>query len=85
MPFRIIRDNIVHVRADVIVNSANPNPIVGGGAEADIYRAAGPRLERGAAVLTRSCDLPGGLRAEPELPLRYHRGVLPGDGQLRHL
>ena len=68
MPFRIIRDNIVHVRADAIVNSANPNPIVGGGAEADIYRAAGPRLERarmrfgkletGAAVVTKAYGLP---------------------------
>ena len=43
MPFRIIRDDVAHVRADAIVNSANPRPVVGGGAEAEIFRAAGPR------------------------------------------
>ena len=68
MPFRFIRDNIAPVRADAIVNSANPNPIVGGGAEADIYRAAGPGLERArarfgkletsAAVVTKAYGLP---------------------------
>ena len=68
MPFRIIRDNITHVHADAIVNSANPQPEVGGGAEADIFRTAGPRLGRararlgslttGAAVVTKAYDLP---------------------------
>lgn len=51
MPFRIIRDNITHVKADAIVNSANPQPMAGGGAEGDIFRAAGPRLDRARARL----------------------------------
>lgn len=41
MPFTIIRDDITRVHADAIVNSADPQPIVGGGAEAAIYQAAG--------------------------------------------
>lgn len=67
MAFRIIRDDIARVRADAIVNSANPNPVVGGGAEAAIYEAAGPgllrardrfgRLEPGAAVATKAYGL----------------------------
>ena len=41
MPFRIIRNNIAQVTADAIVNSADPQPIAGGGADGAIYRAAG--------------------------------------------
>ena len=41
MPFQIIRDDIARVHADVIVNSANPKPICGGGAERAIFEAAG--------------------------------------------
>ena len=44
MPFTIIRDDITHVRADAIVNSANPNPIVGLGTDSRIHQMAGPRL-----------------------------------------
>lgn len=41
MPFRIIRNDITKVKADAIVNSANPNPIVGSGTDYAIYQAAG--------------------------------------------
>lgn len=41
MPFKIVRDDIIHITADAIVNTADPRPLAGGGAEADIYKAAG--------------------------------------------
>ena len=41
MPFQIIRNDITKVRADVIVNSANPMPVYGLGADKAIYKAAG--------------------------------------------
>ena len=41
MPFKIIRDDITKVKADVIVNPANSEPVIGGGVESAIYKAAG--------------------------------------------
>ena len=44
MPFEIIRNDIVHMKADAIVNTANPKPIIGSGTDAAIHRKAGPSL-----------------------------------------
>ena len=41
MPFQIIHNDITKVKADVIVNSANPAPRIGGGSDRAIYDAAG--------------------------------------------
>ena len=41
MPFRIIRNDLTKVKADVIVNTANPKPVVGSGTDSAIYAAAG--------------------------------------------
>lgn len=44
MPFQIIRNDITRVRADVIVNTANPRPVVGRGTDSAVYAAAGEEL-----------------------------------------
>ena len=41
MPFQIIRNDITKVKADAIVNTANPKPCVGSGTDSAIYAAAG--------------------------------------------
>ena len=42
MPLQIVRNNIVNMDVDAIVNTANPDPQVGGGTDFAIYEAAGP-------------------------------------------
>lgn len=44
MPFEIVRNDIVRVQADAIVNTANPDPVIGGRTDAGIHAAAGPEL-----------------------------------------
>lgn len=41
MPFKIVRNDITRIKADAIVNTANPNPICGSGTDLAIYEAAG--------------------------------------------
>ena len=41
MPLKVGRNNITKVKADVIVNTANPNPICASGTDLAIYEAAG--------------------------------------------
>lgn len=44
MPFQIIRNDITKVKADAIVNTANPKPVIGSGTDSSIYKAAGDKL-----------------------------------------
>jgi len=44
MPLEIIRNDITRVSADAIVNTANPEPVIGAGVDSAIYEAAGKDL-----------------------------------------
>jgi O-acetyl-ADP-ribose deacetylase (regulator of RNase III) len=69
MPFQIVRDNIVHMKTDAIVNAANANLTAGGGVCGSIFDAAGyealqrecnaiGRCDVGCAVITKGYKLP---------------------------
>ncbi len=68
MPFQIIRNDITKVKADAIVNTANPDVVIGSGVDTAIYNAAGRdallaerrkigRIECGHAAITPAFDL----------------------------
>ena len=46
MPFVIVRNDIVNMQVDAIVNTANPRPVIGSGTDAAIHAKAGPGLLR---------------------------------------
>lgn len=43
MPLQMIRNDITKVKADAIVNTANPKPVIGAGTDSAIYKAAGEK------------------------------------------
>lgn len=68
MAFQIVRNDIIRVKADAIVNTANPKPTYGGGTDQAIYKAAGEKellaarkkigaIARGQAVETPAYNL----------------------------
>ena len=44
MPLSIVRNDLVKMHVDVIVNSANPKPVVGAGVDGRIHTYAGEDL-----------------------------------------
>ena len=44
MPFEIVRNDITNMCVDAIVNTANPEPIIGYGCDGGIHKKAGPKL-----------------------------------------
>ena len=68
MPLRIIRNDITKVKADAIVNTANPKPMIGAGTDSAVYKAAGQEkllaarkligeIKPGAAIETSAYNL----------------------------
>ena len=41
MPFEIVRNDIVNMQVDAVVNTANPNPVIGSGVDSGIHKKAG--------------------------------------------
>lgn len=46
MPFEIVRNDITQMTVDAIVNTANPEPVIGAGVDSMIHEQAGPELLR---------------------------------------
>lgn len=44
MPFEIVRNDIVNMQVDAVVNTANPNPVIGSGVDSGIHKKAGHAL-----------------------------------------
>ena len=44
MPFEIVRNDIVNMQVDAVVNTANPNPVIGTGVDSGIHKKAGYEL-----------------------------------------
>ena len=61
MPLKIIREDITRVRADAIVNTANPRPVIGRGTDMAVYLAAG--AEDMLAERKKIGDIPPGQAA----------------------
>lgn len=44
MPFEIVRNDIVNMQVDAVVNTANPNPVIGSGVDSGIHKKTGEKL-----------------------------------------
>ena len=44
MPFEIVRNDIINMQVDALVNTANPNPVIGSGVDYEIHKKAGHKL-----------------------------------------
>lgn len=44
MSFEIVRNDIVNMQVDAVVNTANPNPVIGSGVDSGIHKKAGHEL-----------------------------------------
>ena len=50
MPFQIVRNDITAMKADAIVNTANPETAYARGADGAIYKAAGAKKTAGSTA-----------------------------------
>ena len=53
MAFTIVRNNLVAMHTDAIVNTANPEPLVGSGVDFAVHSAAGPELLKARQAIGR--------------------------------
>ncbi len=83
MPFEIVRNDIVNMQVDAIVNTANPESIIGDGVDNQIHLAAGPQLlaarkrigdiDFGDAAVTPAFCLPSKIVIHTVSPFLYNQ------------
>lgn len=71
MPLYIVKNDITKIKADVIVNSANPHALVGGGVDRAIHLAAGPGLLRAREEIGDIATGDAAITSAFFLPARY--------------
>lgn len=57
MPFEIVRNDIVNMKVDAIVNTANPRSIIGAGTDKAVHDKAGARLLLSTIVYVCTSDV----------------------------
>ncbi len=55
MPFEIVRNDITQMTVDAIVNTANPEPVIGAGVDSMLHEQAGPKLLRARQKIGSIC------------------------------
>lgn len=92
MPFEIVRNDIVNMQVDAIINTANPRPVIGSGTDSAIHAKAGPELLKARQKIGRipvgSCAITPGFRLDAKYVIHtvgpVWRGGLFGEArQLR--
>ncbi|MBR2583503.1 MAG: macro domain-containing protein [Oscillospiraceae bacterium] len=71
MPFEIIRNDITKTAVDAIVNTADPEPEIGGGTDWAIHTAAGPELLEARKKLGAICPGETAATGAFALPAKY--------------
>ena len=94
MPFKIVRNDITRMNTDAVVNTANPETVVGSGCDSAIYAAAGydqllawrkekvGPVHEGEVFLTPGFDLPAKYIIHAVSPL-YKEGDDEAENKLR--
>lgn len=71
MPFTIVRNDIANMRSDAIVNTANPEPVIGYGTDSAIHAKAGPELLQARQRIGRILTGDAAITSAYELNAKY--------------
>lgn len=71
MPFTIVRNDIVRMAVDAVVNTANPLPVIGLGTDSRIHQAAGPALLEARQAIGPLCVGDAAITPGFLLPAKY--------------